>query len=63
MPRKKKVFNKNNSQFIETNIRNDQSFLFYYELLKLLAISRFTYKKLPKSMDETFLEETLFIIL
>lgn len=40
-------------------IRNDRSFLHYYEQLIGLAMSCFEWKNLPKSIDQRFLEMTL----
>lgn len=57
---KKKVFNKNNSKMIETEVLNDLTYQMYEDIFKSIAMSQFEWVNLPSSMDERFLEETLF---
>ena len=59
MARKKELFKKNSSKFIDSLVLNSDTFMDYFHRLKRLAISRFEWK-LPDSMDERFLEECLF---
>jgi hypothetical protein len=40
--------------------KNNATYLDYYERLRLLALSRFQWLNLPKTMDERFLERTLY---
>ena len=41
--------------------RNNRAYVHYYEQLEQLAISMFEWKNLPESVDERFLELTLFL--
>lgn len=41
--------------------RNNRAYIHYYEQLEQLAISMFEWKNLPDSVDERFLELTLFL--
>lgn len=50
----------NNDPFNESAKLNRLSFDFYFDRLKELAISMFEWENLPDSMDERFLEMTLF---
>lgn len=59
MARKKELFKKNSSKFIDSLVLNSDTFMDYFHRLKRLAISRFEWT-LPDSMDERFLEECLF---
>ena len=59
MARKKEVFKKTSSKFIDSLVLNSDTFMDYFHRLKRLAISRFEWT-LPDSMDERFLEECLF---
>lgn len=49
-----------NEKFIESGVLNVNYEAFYYERLKELAISIFEWQNLPDSVDERFLELTLF---
>ena len=60
MGRKKNVINRNNSQFIENNILNDETFLFYERCFFKLVMSMFEWINLPKGMNARFLEEVLY---
>ncbi len=60
MGRKKNVINRNNSQFIENNILNDETFLFYERCFFKLVMSMFEWVNLPKGMNARFLEEVLY---
>jgi hypothetical protein len=44
---------------IETINNNEQTFNLFYTRLRLLAVSRFQWVNLPKTMDERFLEKVL----
>lgn len=46
--------------FIDSAVRNNATYLQYYNRLKEFAISSFKWKNLPKSIDERFLELILF---
>lgn len=46
--------------FEESAFRNDQTYLFYFDRLRELALSLFEWKDLPEEIPERFLEETLF---
>ena len=48
------------TQWDESAIDNNISYLYYFNRLKELAISMFEWKNLPDSCDERFLEVTLF---
>lgn len=50
----------NNSQFMENNILNDDSFNYYQRCFKKLCISLFEWVNLPKGMNSRFLEEVLY---
>lgn len=52
--------NKKDLQFWESSKMNNQNYLHYYDRLMEMAISRFKWNNLPKSIDERFLELTLF---
>lgn len=49
-----------NTTFNESTFRNNQTFLLYYNRLAELAVSMFEWKNLPDTIDERFLELTLF---
>lgn len=51
---------KNNSQFIENNILNDETFLYYERCFLKLCLSMFEWINLPKGMNARFLEEVLY---
>lgn len=55
MGRKKK-----DSNFLDSALMNNRTYLYYYNRLTELAISMFEWKNLPASVDERFLELTLF---
>ena len=55
MGRKKK-----DSNFWDSALMNNRTYLYYYNRLTELAISMFEWKNLPASVDERFLELTLF---
>lgn len=57
---KRKILNKNNSKFIETEILNDLTFKLYSDIFELIATSQFEWLNLPKSMNEDFLEDCLY---
>lgn len=46
--------------FDDSAIKNNQSFNHYYQRLTEIAVSMFEWKNLPKTIDERFLEMTLF---
>ena len=48
------------SNFIDSAIRNNRTYLMYYNRLKEFAISTFDWKRLPDSVDPRFLELVLF---
>lgn len=50
----------NDYNFIDSAVRNNATYLQYYNRLKEFAISTFKWKNLPKSIDERFLELILF---
>ena len=50
-----------NSQFIDSAILNDYTFMDYINRLTKVALSRFEWVNLPKSMDARFLEKSLFL--
>ena len=56
----KKQIYKNNSEFIDSAILNNQTFIDYMERLKRIALSMFEWKNLPNSMNARWLERTLF---
>ena len=60
MSRKKNVLMRNNSQFIENNVLNDETFLFYERCFFKLYMAMFEWVNLPKGMDSRFLEEVLY---
>ena len=49
-----------NYKFLDSFILNSQTYEDYFERLKKVATSIFEWKNLPNSMDERFLEQTLF---
>ena len=51
---------KANTNFWESSAMNNKTYLQYYNRLTELAISMFEWKNLPSSIDERFLELTLF---
>ena len=51
---------KKDLQFCESAIMNNRTYQQYYNRLTELAISMFEWKNLPPSVDERFLEMTLF---
>lgn len=50
----------NRRNFWGSLFKNDDTFIFYYNRLKELAISMFEWKNLPDTIDERFLELLLF---
>lgn len=50
----------NRRNFWTSLFKNDDTFIFYYNRLKELAISMFEWKNLPDTIDERFLELLLF---
>ena len=48
------------SDFCSSALMNNRTYLYYYNRLTELAISMFEWKNLPASVDERFLELTLF---
>ena len=50
----------NRRSFWGSLFKNDDTFIFYYNRLKELAISMFEWKNLPDTIDERFLELLLF---
>ena len=52
--------NQRNRNFLESAKLNNITFQYYLDLLQQLAISRFEWKNLPKTVDERYLELTLF---
>lgn len=48
------------TQWEASAYRNNRAYVHYYEQLEQLAISMFEWKNLPESVDERFLELTLF---
>lgn len=52
--------NRNRGLFINDVVNNDASFLRYYDRLKELALTQFEWKNLPDTIDERFLELTLY---
>lgn len=55
------VLNPINKSFDTTAALNNATYLDYYKRLRLLALSMFEWKNLPKSMNERFLEKTLYM--
>ena len=51
---------KNNYQFIDSAIVNDQTYFDYLERFKKLALSMFEWVNLPKSMNAMYLEKCLY---
>ena len=52
--------NKKNIQFIDSAILNDKTFIDYLERFKQVVLSMFEWVNLPSSMNEQFLERTLY---
>ena len=48
------------SNFVDSAVRNNRTYLMYYNRLKEFAISTFDWKRLPDSVDPRFLELVLF---
>lgn len=57
---RRKSPNQRNRNFLESAKLNNVTFQYYLDLLQQLAISRFEWKNLPKTVDERYLELTLF---
>lgn len=57
---RRKTPNQRNRNFLESAKLNNITFQYYLDLLQQLAISRFEWKNLPKTVDERYLELTLF---
>ena len=57
---RKPVLRTGNSQFIENNVLNFETFDFYMRCFKKLCLSMFEWVDLPKGMDPRFLEEVLY---
>ena len=51
---------KRDGEFWDSAVKNNASYLMYYDRLKELAISMFEYKNLPDTVDQRFLELVLF---
>lgn len=58
--KKNKKFYQNNYQFLDSSLLNNQTFLDYFNRLKLIALSRFEWVNLPTSMNQIKLEKSLF---
>lgn len=56
----KKQTYRNNNEFIDSAILNNQTFIDYMERLKRIALSMFEWVNLPSSMNSRWLERTLF---
>lgn len=54
------IFNKNNTEFLESAWLNNQTYIDYCERLERLALSRFEWVNLPVGMNSEFLEWCLF---
>lgn len=57
---KKKNFKFNNLSFLESSITNDRTFIDYYYRLSQIALNMFSWENLPSSMNQEYLEQTLF---
>lgn len=57
---KKKNFKFNNLSFLESSITNDKTFIDYYYRLSQIALNMFSWENLPSSMNQEYLEQTLF---
>lgn len=51
---------KNNRNFFDTNLANDITYQYYYNVFQQICMSMFEWKNLPDSMDEEYLERILF---
>ena len=60
MSRKNKISMRNNYQYIDTAVINDQTFYDYLYRFKKVATSIFEWVNLPKSMDARWLEQCLY---
>lgn len=49
------------SSFVDTATINNATYMDYYKRLRLLALSMFKWENLPESMNERFLEQTLYL--
>ena len=60
MKRPKTSKSRNNLDFMESNLMNDQTYFDYLDRFKRVAISIFEWLNLPSSMDSRYLEECLY---
>lgn len=58
--KKSRINMRNNYQFIDSSIINDQTFFDYLERFKKVALSIFEWVNLPKSMNAMWLEKCLY---
>lgn len=60
MGKNKRNFKFNNLSFLESSVINNATFIDYYNRLCQIALNMFTWENLPSSMNQEFLEQTLF---
>lgn len=52
--------NKNNSSFIESSVLNNATFNYYLNAFRKVCLSMFEWRDLPDTMNEQWLEKSLF---
>lgn len=60
MGKNKRNFKFNNLSFLGSSIINDATFIDYYNRLCQIALNMFTWENMPSSMNQEYLEQTLF---
>ena len=58
----RRFFNRNNREFIDNAIVNDETYFDYLERFKKVALSMFEWINLPKSMNAMYLEKCLYYL-
>jgi len=58
----RRLFNRNNREFIDSAIINDETYFDYLERFKKVALSMFEWINLPKSMNAMYLEKCLYYL-
>lgn len=58
--KKKHISRKTNPQFFDASLLNNETLNDYYNRLRIIALARFKWNNLPKTMNELYLEKVLF---
>ena len=62
MAKGRKILNRNNREFIDSALVNDETYFDYLERFKKIALSVFEWINLPKTMNSMYLEKCLYYL-